>query len=197
MCLKHGAINTVSAVDLDSLERAIQGLLHGSVFSRSEPSQDIGDDIMTDVRPIDAHAQTVEISGAQGVGYGAQSVVTCQPSPFFEPNPPQGQVKLVMDNQDMRRVDFPIPEYLMHSPAASVHKRQRLEKKPGIALTRSPLPENKILFRFRRQLSTSGFTFNKTIHDHEPEIVTGPVVLTTGITETYDETGVSHGFLMC
>jgi hypothetical protein len=191
----HGAVDAVPAIDLDPRKRLIKSLFHSVVFSRSKPSQDVGDHVMTGIGSVNAHAQTVKVSGPQDSGYGSQSVVTCQAAPFFKPDPAQGQIELVMDNQNVRRGDFPMPEHLEHSPTAQVHEGQRFEEKPGIAEDRSPFPENEILFGFRRQLGTSGFALNESVHDHEPEIVSGSVVLTTGIPKTYDETGVSHGIL--
>jgi hypothetical protein len=120
-----------------------------------------------------------------------------QTAPFLEPYPAQRQVELIMDNQDMLGIDLAISENLLHCAPAPIHKGERFEKQPRIAVDHPPFPENEISLRIRRQSDTPGFAINETVHDHKPEIVTGPVVLATRITKTYDETGVSHGILIC
>jgi hypothetical protein len=65
MRFKHGTINTLIAIDLDSFESLIQGLIDCSAFCRRELPQHVGNHVMTWIGAIDAHTQAVKLTGAQ------------------------------------------------------------------------------------------------------------------------------------
>src|SRR5271165_1641049 len=134
------------------------------------------------VRPT-AEAQSRKPLRAQAAGYGLGPVVRSGTTAFADANHAPGQIALVKQHQQVRRLQFVLAQQLLHRDAAEIHVRLRLGKKHFFPAELAA-PYQRLAFRAR---NANPMAIGQFVHGHETQIVRRPLILRVRIPKSDDE----------
>ena len=134
--------------------------------------------------PPDADAQSRELDGAQFLNDRLQPVVAAGRSARAHPQTPQRKIRIVDDDQHVRRRELVERRDLADRPTAQVHEGRRLGEQHAFADLRDL---RRPRFPLRAIFQRHAIALRKLLGHLEPDVVPRVLVLAAGIAKTNDQ----------
>jgi hypothetical protein len=136
---------------------------------------------ITLTRMINAYAQPPEILTSHSADYIPQSIVPSMPTALFQPNLTSGQIKLIVDHQNLRQVYFEVLCQTGYRLTATVHIGGGLQK-PALITTNPDTTGQSVKLAFNPEFTT--MAASQQIYKPEASVVTVLFILSAWITQT-------------
>src|SRR5688572_8967276 len=131
----------IASAPLCELEHAARGFLHRRAddlfFVRLEGGEDMVGDAAPPLRPAHAHLHAPDVLGAQRVDHRAHAVVPARATLDAHPYRAEGEVDVVVHENEIARLRVYAAQGRRHRGAAHVHEGQGLDEMQRIAAPRS------------------------------------------------------------
>src|SRR5688572_18772185 len=176
----HHRADALGDEQLDGVRRAAHRLGHDRPLVRIERRQHVIREVPPGIAAPDTDPHPCEFPGPELRDERLETVVPSRRSGGAGPQPPQLQIHVVHDDQQIGEVDLEVAQQLADGVAAEVHERQRLGQQHA---RRAPLRHDRV---GRRRLPLQPVTVREQIQDVESDVVPGPRVLAARVPQAGD-----------